>query len=112
MKKALSINEQPELHNNFVIILETGKDQWRERLDLFFDENEIGMDHMRYLIDISEAHLDHYYFINENDGNHLLANQHHDHLQPRNNVPNSLNTCLVDFTMDYEGARCFRYALP
>jgi hypothetical protein len=61
-KKAPFVKKEQDIDRSFVVIPEVIPDHWREKLDVFFDENETGMDHVRYMMDISKADVDRYYF--------------------------------------------------
>jgi hypothetical protein len=61
-QKMRSVKKVQDIDRGFVVIPEVIPDYWRENLDVFFDENETGLDHVRYLRDISKADIDHYYF--------------------------------------------------
>ncbi len=77
---------------------------------VFFDENETGLDHVRYMMDISKADVDRYYFTGGYEINHLLPEKSEASVRPKKT--RALTTRLGSFTMTYESNGCFRYALP
>jgi hypothetical protein len=109
-KKMQSVKKGQDIDRSFVVIPEIIPDHWRENLDVFFDENETGLDHVRYLLDISKADIDRYYFTGGYDIYHHIPEKPETGLRPKKS--SALNTRLGRFTMAYESNRCFRYALP
>ena len=109
-KKTQSAKKMQDIDRSFVVIPEVIPDHWRENLDVFFDENETGLDHVRYLMDISKTDVDRYYITGGYEINHLIPEKSEASLRPKK--PRTLATRLGSFTMTYEGNGCFRYALP
>ena len=109
-KKTQSIKKIQDIDRIFIGIPEVAPDQWRENLDVFFDENETGLDHVRHLMDISRADIDRYHFTGGYEFNHLLQQKPDASLRPKKT--RALITRLGDFAMVYQGTGCFRYALP
>jgi hypothetical protein len=105
-----SVKKVKDIDRSFVVIPEMIPDQWRESLDVFFDENETGLDHVRYMMDISKADVDRYYFTGGYDIYHLVPEK--PEIGLRSKKSKALNTRLGNFTMPYESNGCFRYALP
>lgn len=98
-----------DVDRNFIIIPDVTPEQWRDDLDLFFDEKEAGQDHMRRLMDISKTDIDHYYFAGGYDWSEV-------HLK-RSDVAGSKTSMtpiarLGGVIPVYESAGCFRYAMP
>jgi hypothetical protein len=108
--KTQSAKNMQDIDRSFVVIPEVIPDHWRENLDVFFDENETGLDHVRYLMDISKTDVDRYYITGGYEINHLIAEKSEASLRPKK--PRTLATRLGSFTMTYKGNGCFRYALP
>jgi hypothetical protein len=109
-KKMQSVKKGQDIDRSFVVIPEVIPDHWRENLDVFFDENETGLDHVRYMMDISKADVDRYYFTGGYDIYHLVPEKPEIGLGSKKSK--ALNTRLGNFTMPYESNGCFRYALP
>ena len=99
-----------DLDRNFVVVPEVGSDQWRDSLEVFFDENETGLDHMRYLKDMSQTDIDNYYFTSGYEIYHLFPQKLEISLKPKKAKAQA--TRLGKFTMVYENTGCFRYAMP
>jgi hypothetical protein len=110
MKKRQPVKKVQDIDRNFVAVPDVSPDHWRENLDVFFDENEAGLDHVRYLMDISKAEVDNYYFTSGYEIFHLFPEKLEVSLRPKKSK--SLTTRLGNFTMVYESTGCFRYALP
>lgn len=109
-QKMRSVTKVKDIDRSFVVIPEIIPDHWRENLDVFFDENETGLDHLRYMMDISKADVDRYYFTGGYEIYHLVPEKSEIGLRPKKSK--ALNTRLGNFTMPYESNGCFRYALP
>lgn len=112
MKKKLSVKEQKGVVQGAMSIPDSIPDHWRKTLEAFFDENETGMDYMRYLMDVSRTYIDHYNFIIEPEMDHFSDHKPHNLPKPIKSKRNASSTCIGLFTMNYEGSGCFRYALP
>ena len=110
MKKRQSAKKVQDIDRSFVAVPEVSPDHWRENLDVFFDENETGLDYVRYLMDISKAEIDNYYFTSGYEIYHLFPEKLEVSLLPKKSK--TLTTRLGKFTMVYESTGCFRYALP
>lgn len=110
VKKMRSVKKTRDIDSSFVAIPEVAPDQWRENLDIFFDENEAGQDHMRHLMDISKVDIDHYYFTGGYDLSQISLKRPAVSHQPK--TPLTPITRLRDVTPVYESTGCFRYAMP
>ena len=110
MKKRQSTKKVQDIDRSFITIPDVSPDHWRENLDVFFDENETGLDYVRYLMDISKTEIDNYYFTSGYEMYNLFPEKLEVSLIPKKAKP--LNTSLGYFTMVYENTGCFRYALP
>ena len=108
--KMQSVKKGQDIDRSFVVIPEVIQDHWRENLDVFFDENETGLDHVRHMMDISKADIDRYYFTGGYDIYYLVPEK--PDIGLRSKKSKALNTRLGNFTMPYENNGCFRYALP
>jgi hypothetical protein len=110
VRKMKSIKKIRDIDRSFVVIPEVAPDQWRENLDVFFDENEAGQDHVRHLTDISKADIDHYYFTGGYDLSQISPKRPGvSHRQKTSLTP---ITRLGDVIPVYESTGCFRYAMP
>ncbi len=109
-QKTRSVKKVKDIDRSFVVIPEMIPDHWRENLDVFFDENETGLDHVRYMMDINKADVDRYYFTGGYEIYHLLTEK--PEAGPRPKKAKALTTRLGNFTMPYKSNGCFRYALP
>jgi hypothetical protein len=110
MKKRQSAKKMQDIDRSFIVIPEVIPDHWRENLDVFFDENETGLDHVRHLMDISKTDVDRYYITGGYEINHVIPEKSEASLRPKK--PRAPATRLGSFTMAYEGNGYFRYALP
>jgi hypothetical protein len=110
MKRRRSIKKVQDIDRGFIVVPEVSPDHWRENLDVFFDENETGLDYVRYLMDISKAEVDNYYFTSGYEIFNLFPEKLEINLRPKKSK--TLATRLGSFTMVYESTGCFRYALP
>lgn len=109
-KKIQSFKKAQDIDRSFVVIPEVNPDQWRENLEMFFDENEAGLDYVRHIMDISKMDVDRYYFTGGYEIYHRPTENPGGGL--RTKKPKALTTRLGSFTMTYESNGCFRYALP
>jgi hypothetical protein len=108
--KIVSVKKMQDVDRGFAVMPEVAPDQWRENLDVFFDENEAGLDHVRHLTDISKADIDHYYFTGGYDLTQVKMKRTDAGPRPRASL--ALITRLGDAIPVYENAGCFRYAMP
>ena len=109
-KEMQSVKKGQDIDRSFVVIPEMMPDHWRENLDRFFDENETGLDHVRYMMDISKTDVDRYYFTGGYEIFQPLTQKPDASLRPKQ--PKALTTHLGSFKMTYGTNGCFRYALP
>lgn len=99
-----------DIDRAFVVAAETTPDQWRKSLEVFFEENETGLDHLRYLKEISKPDVDRYFFM---DGYEVSLKQAFGRAQAvGSQKTHAAAVGLANFTMPYESNGCFRYALP
>jgi hypothetical protein len=110
VRKMKSHKKTQDVDRSFVVIPEVAPDQWRESMEVFFEEKEAGLDHVRHLMDISKADIDRYYFTGGSEINNLLPEKSEASPQPKKT--GALITRLGTFTMTYGSNGCFRYALP
>jgi len=108
--KMQSVKKGQDIDRSFVVIQEVVPDYWRESLDRFFDENETGLDQVRYMMDISKADVDRYYFTGGYEINNLLPEK--SDVSLRQKKTRTLTTRVGSFTMTYGSNGCFRYAMP
>lgn len=104
----------------FILIPDADPDQWRKQLDIFFDENEVGLDHIQYMKEMGRGDVDCYYFNSDRPdyyaSGYELLNLFPEkvevgvRIKPKKSK--SLVTRIGAFTMVYENTGCFRYALP
>jgi hypothetical protein len=99
-----------DIDRSFVAIPEIAPDQWRDNLDVFFEENEAGLDHVRHLMDISKADIDRYYFTGGYDLYQISSKRPDVSHRPKTSL--TTITRLGDVTPVYESTGCFRYAMP
>ena len=109
-KKTQSVQKGQDIDRSFVVIPEVIPDQWRENLDVFFDENETGLDHVRYLMDISKTDVDRYYFTGGYDISDLIPKKPEVSLHPERYMTLAMRP--GDIAPVYESAGSFRYAVP
>jgi nitrate reductase cytochrome c-type subunit len=110
VRKAISAKKTQDIDRSFIVIPEVAPDQWRESLEVFFDENEAGQDHVRHLTEISKADIDHYYFTDGYDLSQISPRR--PDLSQRPKISPTPVMRMGDVTPVYEGTGCFRYAMP
>lgn len=101
-----------DIDRGFAVIPEISPEYWREHLDIFFDDNDIGLDHMRYLKDMSYADIDNYYFTSGNEIHRLFSQEFAVNLRPGETKSKKIATRMGTFSMVYQSTGCFRYAIP
>lgn len=111
-KKAGTVGKTQEPDRSFIVAAEAAPDQWREILDLFFAENDTGLDHVRRMMDMSKTDVDRYYFTGGYEISNSLPQRPDAGRQPKPNVSAPVATSLRSFSMTYGSNGCFRYALP
>lgn len=107
--KARIVQSPQDVDRSFAATPESALDGWRDNLDVFFDENEAGQDHMRRLIDVSKADIDHYDFAGGYDLSlvDLKRSESGGSRMPMTIIPRLGGVIPV-----YENTAGFRYALP
>jgi hypothetical protein len=110
VRKMKSNKKTQDIDRSFVAIPEIAPDQWRDNLDVFFEEKEAGLDHVRHLMDISKADIDHYYFTGGYDLYKISPKRPDVSHRPKTSM--TTFTHLGDVTPVYESTGCFRYAMP
>jgi hypothetical protein len=111
MKKQKTV-KMKDVDRSFVMIPEVQPDHWRENLDVFFDENDAGQDHVRYWQEIGQSDVDNYYFTSGYEVYHLFPEKLEVTMRLDSKKSKVLTTRMGAFTMVYESKGCFRYALP
>ena len=104
----------------FILIPDADPDQWRRQLDIFFDENEVGLDHIQYMKEMGKGDVDCYYFTCDRPDYYASGYEMLDLFPEKVEVGVRIkgkkskvkDTRIGAFTMVYENTGCFRYALP
>jgi hypothetical protein len=112
MKKRKSVKKVQDIDRGFVVIPDVSPDHWRENLDLFFDENDAGLDHVRYMKEMGRGDVDAYYFTSGYEMLNLFPEKEEVALRVGPKKAGAMFTRMGTFTMVYENTGCFRYALP
>jgi hypothetical protein len=112
MKKKKSVRKVQDFERSFVSIPEVSPDHWLEHLDIFFDENDTGFDHIRYVKEMSRDDVDAYYFTSGYEMYNLFPEKKEVALRVGPKKSGTIFTRMDVFTMAYENTGCFRYALP
>jgi hypothetical protein len=112
MKKKKPVKKVQDLERSFVSIPEVSPDHWLEHLDLFFDENDAGLDHVRYMKEMGRGDVDAYYFTSGYETLNLFPERMEVGLRVKPKKSAAMFTRMGTFTMVYENTGCFRYALP
>jgi hypothetical protein len=112
MMKKRSVKKVQDIDRSFVAIPEVSPDHWRESLELFFDDNDTGLDHMRYLKEMSHADIDNYYFTSGYEIYHLFPQEFEVNLRIGAKKSKKIATRMGTFSMVYQSTGCFRYAMP
>ena len=118
--KKLSAKKTQDVDRAFILIPDADPDQWRRQLDIFFDENEIGLDHIQYMKEMGRGDVDCYYFCSDRPeyyaSGYEMLNRFPEKVEVGVRVKarksKSLDTRMGAFTMVYENTGCFRYAPP
>jgi len=117
--RKLSAKKIQDVDRAFILIPDADPDQWRRQLDIFFDENEIGLDHIQYMKEMGRGDVDCYYFCSDRpeyyaSGYEMLSlfpEKVEVGVRIKAKKSKSLDTRMGAFTMVYENTGCFRYAL-
>lgn len=108
--KTRSLKKKQDIDRSFIVIADVTPDQWRDSLEVFFDENEAGQDYVRHLTDISKADIDHYYFTGGYDLSQISPKR------PESGQISKISLTPVvrigEIAPVFEGTGCFRYAMP
>jgi hypothetical protein len=112
MKKKKSVKKVQDLERSFVSIPDVSPDHWLEHLDIFFDENDTGLDHIRYMKEMGRGDVDAYYFTSGYEMLNLFPKKEEIALRVGAKKSGAMFTRMGAFTMVYENTGCFRYALP
>ena len=111
MKKKSSVKKVQDIDRAFILIPDANPDQWHEHLDIFFDENEVGLDHVRYMKEMGRGDVDAYYFTSGYEMLNLFPEKVEVGVRIKPKKSKALVTRMGAFTMVYENTGCFRYAL-
>ena len=111
MKKKKSVKKVQDLERSSVSIAEVSPDHWLEHLDIFFDENDVGLDHVRYMKEMGRGDVDAYYFTSGYEMLNLFPEKVEVGVRIKPKKSKALVTRMGAFTMVYENTGCFRYAL-
>ena len=111
MKKTKSTKKVQDIDRAFVQIPDVSPDHWRDHLELFFDENDAGLDHVRYMKEMCRGDVDAYYFTSGYEMLNLFPEKVEVGVRIKPKQSKALVTRMGAFTMVYENTGCFRYAL-
>jgi hypothetical protein len=112
MTKKSSARKMQDIDRAFILIPDADPDQWRRQLDIFFDENEVGLDHIQYMKEMGRGDVDCYYFTSGYEMLNLFPEKVEVGVRVKPKKSKALVTRMGTFTMVYENTGCFRYAMP